>query len=550
MTWIHPSRDSSRELMTPARVALGARLYADVVAWYGPVPTWLHGAAYRVVGFRLTTPLLLLIPSAFVTFLSLHLLARKAAGPAAALWGSAFAVSISLVAPNGGSLAFPYSFAAAHALALSSAGLALALSDRSSFALGAAVCWGLALAAKPEYPIAAMGAAFLATARGPAGRLAFPGRAARAAGAAALLALGLYAIAFAGIPLGSLRLEGPLVIFDPPAEWRHAYALISGWADPVDSLRSVATAAACILFLFGLAEAAHRATSRWPRAARAFALALTVLATGALALTETGAAWDRATPPLLRAAPLAALAGASILFARPEASGAGATARLALLAFAGLSSLRVLLFMTHGWIVTPYASLAAPALCAAAAAAAFHFLPGRGFFTGLAFAALTALQTARILSTTDPAFFARVETPRGTLRLPRDQAAAVDGALRFLEARARPGDALAAFPEGGLLNFALGLENPLREDQILPGHLDANAEAAAARRLSERKPRFVALLNEPTPLFGPAVFGRDYAAGLWKEVERSYRLRAVFGAGPGDTIGPGPYFVRMYERVD
>ena len=71
MTWPNPTVDSSRELMIPARVALGERLYVDVVAHYGPVAAWLHAAADRAVGLFFATPLVLLLPLALLTLLSL-----------------------------------------------------------------------------------------------------------------------------------------------------------------------------------------------------------------------------------------------------------------------------------------------------------------------------------------------------------------------------------------------------------------------------------------------------------------------------------------------
>jgi hypothetical protein len=150
MTWVNPTVDSSRELMIPARVALGERLYLDVVAHYGPVPVWLHAAADRLFGLQLSTPLALLLPLAAITIFSFHVLVRRVAGPLAACCASLLATAVALVAPNGGALVFPYSFSAAHGLAFSSVALALfQRPSRVQRGRGAGL-WGLALASKPS----------------------------------------------------------------------------------------------------------------------------------------------------------------------------------------------------------------------------------------------------------------------------------------------------------------------------------------------------------------------------------------------------------------
>ena len=193
MTWANPFVDGSKELRIPERVARGERLYGDVVCHYGPVPNWLHAAAFRTAGYRLTTPLLLLVPLSGLVFLSLFVLARAAAGLEAAGWGTAWGLALALVAPLGGALVLPYSYAGTHALAFAALGLVLSLSPRPAALAGAAACWALALASKQEYAVASMGAACLAHAVGrPFPRL-LPVRVVAALGAGAPGRVGLFA---------------------------------------------------------------------------------------------------------------------------------------------------------------------------------------------------------------------------------------------------------------------------------------------------------------------------------------------------------------------
>jgi hypothetical protein len=542
MTWLNPFVDGSRELNLPARIAGGEHLYSQVVAHYGPVPVWLHAVAYRALGLRLSTPLALLVPAAIVTFASLFLLAARAASPLVATWGAALGIAIALVAPNGGALVFPYSFAAAHSLALASAALAV-------FTLGgttrwlAALLWGLALASKPEYAVASMGAAVLSA--GASGVLGRDRRRALAlCASAAAIALLVYAVAFRGIRVSTLTLEGPLAIFHPPKEWNNVYRRVSGLDDVSGSLQTLCTAAALVLLVLALLYAADRLHTSRPGLAIALAALTTLLTVTFLAASEAGIAVDRFLPPLLAVAPLAFL----VLSALREGSTVTGRAALALYAFAGLGAMRVVLKMTYGHVATPYASLAAPALAAAAAVALWRAFPRIPAVCAILFGGLVVLQAIRIYAQTDGARYAMVETPRGTLRLPVEKGIAVRSALRFLKERG-PGS-LTVFPEGGLLNFALARPNPLRQEQILPGHLDAAAETRVVEAIrSPNGPRHVILANQPFPLYEAVAFGKDYAQGVWGEVLTHYRLVAVLGpAAPTAPIGDPRFFLRIYER--
>ena len=553
MTWLDPFVDGSKELRIPQRVAHGERLYADVVCHYGPVPNWAHAAAFRLLGDRLMTPLALLLPLAGLAFGALFVLARRAAGLAAAAWGTAWGLVLALVAPNGGALVLPYSYAGTHSLALSALGLVLSLSDRAGPLAAAAGCWALALASKQELAVAAMGASLLAHAVGrPFPRLV-PLRAAFAVAGGFLGGAALFAYAIRGIPGELLAPEGPLILFAIPEEWRRLFRWVSGLDAPGESLAAVATSALLVLLSLALVEVAGRQEERLsPRRRALFRAAFAAaLAAGAAVLLRSpfGREVDRALPPLLAVVPLAALAAAALSALRGTGGGPAERARVALLGFAGLGAFRVLLRVAYGWIATPFTAFAAPALAAAAAAAAFLILPKRRALLSIAFAALTALQLGRLWLQTEPRRFATVETAAGALRLPADRAAVVRATLGFLAREARPGDGLAGFPESGLFNFVLGLPSPMRLEQLLPGSLDAAGEERFARTLREAGPRFVLIPNQPTTMFGAVAFGRDYARPLKAAIDERYRLVASFGAPPSEPVGSPRFFVRVLERA-
>jgi hypothetical protein len=165
------------------------------------------------------------------------------------------------------------------------------------------------------------------------------------------------------------------------------------------------------------------------------------------------------------------------------------------------------------------------------------------------FVALAVVAAARWRRLLPPATTVRLETAAGPLRLAPDKAIPAAQTLAYLAEHSHRGDGLAGAPEAGFFNFVTGLPNPLRQEQIFPGHLDAAAEARAVERLERAGPRFFLLVNQPAPAFGAIAFGRDYAARLWQAVERRYRPAAVFGQVPPDAaIGDPRFFIRVYER--
>ena len=538
----------------PARVASGDRLYRDVVHYYGPVGPWIEAAALRIFGRRLEVLEALGLLAAVLLFVSLWRLTARAGNAVAATLAATWAAALCLGAPNGGSFLFPYAFDALFAIAGGFFGLMLAAEPPTAArSAGAAAGIALALSAKPEVGAAALVGLLAAAARDrgtPRARAAV-----RIAAAGAGAAAALWIAAVAGLPRSALFPEGPGALFAPPAEWRAVYRAISGLADPAGGLSAVATALFLDAALLAAILLAARAAVAAPRAAAAGWAALVAAATAGLARPWAGVE-DR-LPTLLAPMPLAAAAGALWLLREPfdEAR----RARFLLYAFTAALASRVVLGVHYGAVTTPYAILAVPGLAATAAVLALETLPARTRFpaafrraAAVVFLAVAALAVVRWRRLLPPSSAAPVRTRAGSLLLPRERAAALDGALSYLAAAARPGDSLSGFPEAGFVNFVTGLRNPLREEQILPGHLDAASERRVVDRIESDRtgPRFVVLVNQGAPAFGAVAFGRDYAVEIWRAVERRYRLAATFGPGPPDaSVGDPRFFIRVYERA-
>ena len=550
--WINPFLDSSREMNVPARLAAGERLYRDVAYHYGPVGPWLEASAIAVFGRRFAVLEVAGLLASIVLFASLWRLTARAGSPLSACVAASWAAALCLGAPNGGSFLFPYSFDALFALSAGFLCLSLAADLRSRRAVvGSAFALCLALASKPEVGAAAAAVLLVGAARSEDRGLAR--RIVRVAATGAGGALALWAIAFSGVPSSDLSPEGPFALFSPPAEWRRVYRVIAGLADPRASLSAVATA----LFLSLLLLAAAWLVAKTAGRSHGFAEAAWILgALGAIGLLlSSGSGIDDRLPPLL--SPMPIVAGIAALWSLRIPLDSAWRARWLLFGFSAAFGSRVLLGLAYGARTTPYSILAVPGLAASAAVLVLDLLPRRiqapeAFrrLVAIAFLALALCAVLRWRRLQPADRSVPLRTAAGSLRLPQDRARVASEVVAFLADHARPGDTLSGAPEAGFFNFVTGLESPLRQEQIFPGHLDAVREARVARRIERAGPRYFLLVNEVPPAFGPASFGRDYAVEVWSAVSRRYRLAASFGDAPADApVGWPDFFVRVYERL-
>src|SRR5206468_327618 len=113
----NPFVDSSREMNVPARLALGERLYRDVVYHYGPAGPWIDALAIEILGRRFAALEILGLLAAILLFYSLFRLTERAGSRLSACLAVTWAAALCVGAPNGGSFLFPYSFDALFALA-------------------------------------------------------------------------------------------------------------------------------------------------------------------------------------------------------------------------------------------------------------------------------------------------------------------------------------------------------------------------------------------------------------------------------------------------
>jgi hypothetical protein len=546
--WVMPFVDGSREMSVPARVASGERLYRDVVYYYGPVGPWLGAAFMRVFGLRWTSIEILCAVLSIVLFVSMFRCLERLGSLRAAVVAVTAAVAICVGAPNGGAFLYPYSVDSLAAVAFSLAAIALASGESgSSRTILAAAALGIAIGARVEVGVPLALALLFAGLRW-RDRPGDPDSAhvdRRIAVSGLFLGAGIWIVALAGIPVRALSPEGPGAVLSPPAEWRRVYEFISGLDHPLAGLTRVATGTFLLGTVLAICWLLRRRTQYW--------IALVALAVGTL-FSSWGRVADAQWPSLFSVVPIASIALAGVLIWRPWSP--RVESELPLLVLAATLGSRVLLRLTYGQETTPYSILALPCLLAVAAIALIDRAPtlsrrpAEGFRKNVSwlFAGVAAAGFIRTVHLSAPSRTVAVRTPVGELRLPPRQAGPVRMALEYLERASVPGDGLVALPEAGFFNTALRLRNPLREEQILPGHLNASSEREVVDRLLATRPRFVVLVGQPSRAFGRVAFGEDYARGLWAAIRSRYVPRVVFGSDrPDPRIGESAFFVEILE---
>jgi len=139
-------------------------------------------------------------------------------------------------------------------------------------------------------------------------------------------------------------------------------------------------------------------------------------------------------------------------------------------------------------------------------------------------------------------------TARGTWRTSTELGAAFTQAYQFVQEKTVPGDFVAVLPEGTSLLFLSDRQNPLREEIVTPGFLDASGEARAIDALRSRHTPLIFIANRATPEFSETLFGKDYNQRLMSWIEQNYAVCGVFGIRPDASlqIGAPVFFLRAY----
>jgi hypothetical protein len=524
--WANPVIDGGREMNQPLRVAEGETLYSDVGHIYGPFSPWLHAALYRAFGPSLGVLYADGIVSAIAILTLVFFLARRIMGPPASaiatllvMWLCAFKAS--------GNYIFPYAYSALHGTLFSLVTLTLcaAALERPTVARFAAagLIAGVTVLAKTEMGIAALcaGVAAAVLADAPQLAVAFMAVAVTVAGT-------VYGVIAARVGWHTLVFDCWLLVYNLPAPLKYFNASVSGLDHPGQSLLRVAVAFIKVVLLGAIvaAIAQFRAGPASGRR-RAWALLAGAVALATLLGVTTGLDWDRgpflAMPFVLVVLIVIAEQRRERLVVLYSLFALVLLARVILHVRSGgaygsfLLPVSIILF-TYGW-VGPYAALfRAPAVARTASTIALGLLFAASIATSLAIAQRYRRSDTGVIS-----------TARGTLIVPPPVADAWNEALRFIEARTRPGDPIVVLPEGTSLTFLSGRRNPLREEIVTPGFLDDAAEERAIRQIGSAGTPLILIVDRPTREFGAETFGRDYDRRLMTWIMARYEPCGTFG---------------------
>jgi 4-amino-4-deoxy-L-arabinose transferase-like glycosyltransferase len=548
----------------PLRLLRGEMLYSQVRYIYGPLAPYFNSALYGIFGVRLSVLCAGGIAASGMILALVYWIGRRVMEPPETMVTVLAVTWICAFKPEGNYI-LPYAYSALHGCLLTLAVLALSLhylKKRGLFGLLlAGVCAGLATLAKTESGIVGLGtgmtavlllhltelrrllsrsAFFLAPA------IAIPAAVyARIAGKTGWATLTRDSYLFFGhVPWQLIHFNQVRFGFDHP--WHSLLLMV------ISLIRLMALAgilgAACLIGAGGAGHANRR---------RAWALLAGSVALCAIVSLGLGDLGPMLPMPIIL---VLLLAAGTRQYVRKLRIGVEqnttALQWLLILVFSLLSLMRIFLRVSTGGALSSVlipASLLAFVYCWTRLFPALFAGPERSLARGLAMALLVAAIAASAITLSvryRRKYTYRLAAARGTMWTQPNLGRAFSEAANFLARASKGGDFVAVAPEGTSLNFLCERKNPLRDEILVPGMLDADGEQRAISDLQRTKTRFFLVTNRSTKEFGQTSFGRNYDITLMTWVEGNFRTCAIFGddPSPDPRVGDARFFIRVYCR--
>lgn len=563
-TWPDSIVDFGREIYLPWRLSEGDVLYRDAIHFNGPLSPYLNALLFRCFGVSLRTLVLFNLALTACIALMLHHLLRVIAGRRAATVGgivffSLFAFSQYLVFGNFNYLC-PYSHELTHGMAIVLASLLLvereARSPRGLHRMLAGLLLGLAFLTKVEVFLAVL----VATAVGWAALL-FSRRANRnhfARTAGTLLVAGALPPLLAWMLLARVlpaadALRGVLGawpwVLTTNAPSMRFFRNMSGFLDPVENVFRLLAASAAYVAVFLVVRMIERRTvSTFARRFSAAAVFLVLF--GLLMLPTILGSWRGNTvvevlessiwADAFRPLPLLCIAALFASARRLRSFADDGARQIVLLAFsaAALTLLLKMILVAHvyayGFVHALLASMLGCALLV-------DGLPRRwgriGSTGGILRSAGVAIITAAIATHVYvQRYFVNVkEIPvasGGDAFRADARGLAINLFLAEIRKAAKPGDRMAAFPEGLLLNYLARIPHSKPHYTFIPPQIEMYGEEAMLAALQSDPPEWVAIVHRHTNEYGSSIFGKDYAQRIYSFLQERYDFHRLFGASP------------------
>jgi len=556
--WGDVTRDFGYDWIAADRGAAGLLAYEDFVYYYGPLGWALLSGAFAVFGSMAGTAIAVGLVLATLAVLGTYALALGVTTRAGALIAAALAVTAAFPSGNKG-LVVPHSISASVAVVCSLAALLAA----ARVAQGGGRWWlalagvgaGMVTLTRPEFSAAIAGAlaAWLAlrvwNAASP-DRLRAITDGALCLGIALAIPVVVYGAIVTRVPLAELlsdnlaasdelaaggadllRISAPMTVaslvelagrfglYAVGAAALVGAGLAIARGGPTGTVVSAALALAVAAFVAVLIANPEAARSRLSLAYGWIPLGATVGAVCAAWPARRRTRWSsRDQIALLVCAFLAVLAAKSYAAFFPQPNPLRMQAAVYALPFAA-----VFLVWLHG-------KLLADGRAAVAA-------------VGLGWVAALAVGGLALIVHDGRAERGQISGPGGTLAVPPDTVAPLQGALDAIVRRTAPDEQILLAPQLGALYTLSDRRPALRQLSLLPGALGSPAdEADAIKRLHDV--RLVVIDTRPRPEYGHGSFGETYARDLVAWVHHNFaRVASLRG-----TATQQPLALDIWER--
>jgi 4-amino-4-deoxy-L-arabinose transferase-like glycosyltransferase len=563
--WGNPLIDAGREMNVPLRLLRGEMLYSQVRYIYGPLAPYLNSELYHIFGVRLWALCAGGIAASGMILALVYWIGRRVLEPAETAVTVLAVTWICAFKPEGNYI-LPYAYSALHGCLLTLGVLALSLRymerRRATYMLLAGVCAGLAMLAKTEAGIVGLATAMAAV------LLPHVTESRRLFSYLLIFlapAIAIPAAIYAGIAKktgwATLTQESYLFFGHVPWQLIHFNQVRFGFDRPWHSLLLIVISLIRLLAFVGILGAvclimageSGRANRR-----SAWALLVGSVALCAAASMGLGDLGPMLPMPIILALLLAADTREYIHKLRTGSElDTTALQWMLILAFSLLSLLRIFLRVSTGGalssVLIPTSLLVFVFCWTGLFPSLFTDAKERILARRLAMAVLlVAIATSAITLSVRyrRKYTYRLATARGTMWTQPDLGRAFGEAANFLARNSKGDDFVAVAPEGTSLDFLCDRKNPLRDEILVPGMLDAEGEQRAIGDLQRTSTRFFLVTNRSTKEFGQTSFGRDYDVALMKWVEGNFRTCAILGSDPSTDpqVGDARFFIRVYCR--
>ena len=566
--WTHPIIDHGREINVPARMVSGEQLYTDIFYYYGPFAPYFNALLYRAFGVRLSVLHASGIGCAALIIGALYWLARRLLHPYAAAAACGLVLMTCAFSMFFGNYVQPYAYAALYGFTFTLAALIGAVrfvetTNPQWLVLGGSAAGG-ALLCKPEWGVIALVVLAAAWLLASLNRSEYPLKPLVLSIAAALaIALPVYALLTWRVSWQTLIVDAYGIASQPQPIYfsRLTFGTVdwpsTGWA--IASATGMGLFVCVATALAGLALAPNNKESLWHGQARA----LWVLGVVSILLWSFRARvpeWLDANP--FRSAPVVlSLAAAWALWRARRVHVEKMSTRiqivLVLALFTTGALARVLLNISLTSAYTPFTIptlivLYVYLLVEVAPELLLRTPESREYMRRCALIVLGMYVWAfgvNYGSFVRTQVTSEISTARGRLLTRPLYGPPMAEAIRFVQRTTAPGEYVLSLPQGTLVNFLADRPNPIREENIVPGILTPDREAAAIHAIEAKQVRLILVANWLTREYGDRAFGVDYNQVLMQWVEQHYHQVRVFSNdGESPQLGEAKFFIRAYER--